>query len=280
MKRKEAELFSLSFLDLLFGALGAVIFLYIIVPKGGAPPDPKKVIPMSIDSNRSKFFGDFQNYTQNMSTGDTFLMVVTGYGQFPSKKDCPPPIKCPPCPEPEVKPQPKTPDAPVSEKTNLDESPLSTVEPSVNIPNAPVFICKFAVELHWLNKQNNVDLRLCKDNQCVSGQKKNNSKIGRWDSGVVTNTFKDMITKKDLRSTMEAIRQKDNVIPGIYEIQAKFKESSIGEYSVETSLFIYSERNGNPQREMDSKILNISNEFRTIGRVELMADGTFKFTGL
>ncbi|MEZ4955468.1 MAG: hypothetical protein R2825_18040 [Saprospiraceae bacterium] len=36
MARRSTEMFNLSFLDLLSGALGAVIFLFIITPKGGA----------------------------------------------------------------------------------------------------------------------------------------------------------------------------------------------------------------------------------------------------
>jgi hypothetical protein len=41
-KRREIAVFSLSFLDILSGALGAVIILFVAVPKGAvkAPPDP------------------------------------------------------------------------------------------------------------------------------------------------------------------------------------------------------------------------------------------------
>lgn len=40
-KRRQIELFSLSFLDLISGALGAVIILYVAIPKSKAPSSPK-----------------------------------------------------------------------------------------------------------------------------------------------------------------------------------------------------------------------------------------------
>ena len=44
MKRREIQVFSLSFLDLISGALGAVIILYVAVPKGPVPNPNTPVI--------------------------------------------------------------------------------------------------------------------------------------------------------------------------------------------------------------------------------------------
>lgn len=43
-RRREINAFSLSFLDIISGALGAVIILYVAVPKGSSPNDPVKKI--------------------------------------------------------------------------------------------------------------------------------------------------------------------------------------------------------------------------------------------
>ena len=40
-KRRQIELFSISFLDLLSGALGAVIILYVAIPKNKPVAVPK-----------------------------------------------------------------------------------------------------------------------------------------------------------------------------------------------------------------------------------------------
>jgi hypothetical protein len=40
-KRRQIELFSLSFLDLISGALGAVIILYVAIPKNKPTPVPE-----------------------------------------------------------------------------------------------------------------------------------------------------------------------------------------------------------------------------------------------
>lgn len=50
-KRRQIELFSLSFLDLISGALGAVIILYVAIPKNKAPPAPVKE-PVVVDRSK------------------------------------------------------------------------------------------------------------------------------------------------------------------------------------------------------------------------------------
>lgn len=51
-KRRQIELFSLSFLDLISGALGAVIILYVAIPKHKAPPVEVKKEPVVVDRSK------------------------------------------------------------------------------------------------------------------------------------------------------------------------------------------------------------------------------------
>ncbi|MBA2405744.1 MAG: VWA domain-containing protein [Bdellovibrionales bacterium] len=54
-KRRQIELFSISFLDLLSGALGAVIILYVAIPKNKPIVDPKPdVVTEALEKNLQK----------------------------------------------------------------------------------------------------------------------------------------------------------------------------------------------------------------------------------
>lgn len=280
MKRKEIELFSLSFLDLLFGALGSVIFLFIVIPKGGAPPDPEKAIPVVLDMKAGKLFGDFAQQYPDIRMGDTLKVYATSIGSFPKPgTPCPPPVDCPPCPPQKPCPEIAKPitttkpaDKPV---TNPSENQLLKLRPGV--------ACRFSIELVWDNLKNNVDLTVCKSGECVSGGKRSNKSIGTWDSGKSINSWQELFKgKKDYRNNSEAVRQLDAVIPGTYEIYAKFKESSVGESNIEVRGLIYSELDGiNPQVEYISASLsldsNSKNKGKLMGTVIISTDGTFSF---
>lgn len=271
MKRKEIELFSLSFLDLLFGALGSIIFMFIIVPKGGAPPNPNKAIPVALDMVSGKLFGDFSKISENAKVGDTLLVLATGLGTFPISKNCPPQIICPPCPP--QKPCPEI-DKPLA-STFKDPPKASGLE------FRPSLACKFSIEIHWNNEQNNVDLYVCKSGVCVSGQssKRTNNQIGSWDSGKSLNNWKELLKKKDYRNKFEAVRQISQLIPGTFEIYAVFKESSLGDSNVEIKGMIYSELDGGrPQVQMLNNVLSLNPNTKVLlGTCVLASDGTFTF---
>ena len=70
MARRKTQLFNLSFLDLITGALGAVIFLFIITPKGGTAAPDKHQVVMYMDTSEMKIFGNLHDSLQNKQIGD------------------------------------------------------------------------------------------------------------------------------------------------------------------------------------------------------------------
>ena len=95
MARREVQLFSLSTLDVLTGALGAVIFLFIIVPKGGASASRTAVqAALSYDIRSKGLWGLTADSLQNKKIGDTLLIVIRDFNEMPKSAPCP---ACPDC---------------------------------------------------------------------------------------------------------------------------------------------------------------------------------------
>lgn len=63
-KRRAIEVFSISFLDLLSGALGAVIILYVAIPKQKAPID----IPVAEDTEKARLVSELEIANKQIST--------------------------------------------------------------------------------------------------------------------------------------------------------------------------------------------------------------------
>ena len=68
-KRRQIELFSLSFLDLISGALGAVIILYVAIPKNKPVDLPKPVVAKEIKKEVSKDVTPVISQAQTESKG-------------------------------------------------------------------------------------------------------------------------------------------------------------------------------------------------------------------
>src|SRR5690625_8002875 len=76
-KRKDIEVFNISFLDLLSGALGAVIFLFIVVPKGGEErPALQPQLSVSYDKVQGRFFGQFPDSLMGKFIGDSLMADI------------------------------------------------------------------------------------------------------------------------------------------------------------------------------------------------------------
>ena len=86
MSRRKAELFNLSFLDLLTSALGAVIFLFIITPKGGAPAAKVQQAAVYIDTADMKVFGALHDSLRHKRVGDTLFAVLVDYRNMPKEQ--------------------------------------------------------------------------------------------------------------------------------------------------------------------------------------------------
>lgn len=297
MSRRSAQMFNLSFLDLLSGALGAVIFLFIITPRGGEASAKIPQAIVSIDTAQQQLFGLLPDSLLHKNAGDTLLVLVSGWKEMPGTEECPPipaPVPCPACPscpdlpatppvanvKPKASPKPSQ-----STKTKLEE--VKPEEPQIVYVNTtpakkgyqgdpPSVPCKVSFEITWEDMADNVDLFVCKDGDCVYGSRRRRSKIGHWDSGKSRNS----IIGGDVRTTLEAVRQFDQPIPGTYKLYASFKHSTKKNETVRIKGLVYSRPDDAKERgERFYKVLTLDKKKRTlIGTVTLKADGTFALT--
>lgn len=295
-------------MDVLSAALGAVIFLFIITPKGGQLPSIFPPIAMSIDTLHRQVFGSLGDEFYRQNAGDTLLVVIKGYEDQPSLADCPvcpTPIECPECPPPIKCPEPTVIEAPLAINTpatsitndeGVETKPpgvppiVSTPKPIEELPNppkeanpthsgdSPNVPCSVSFEISWEKLKDNVDFFVCKGSACVYGKrwKRKHPQIGQWDSGKAKTTT----WGSDLRTTQEAVRQFNGITPGKYELYAQFKKSEQKKGSVNIKGLIYSKNNKNvEQGESFYDLLILNEKKRThIGTVVLQENGKFIFT--
>lgn len=312
MARREVQLFNLSTLDVLSGALGAVIFLFIIVPKGGASASRTSVqAALSYDVRHKELWGLTADSLQNKKIGDTLLIVIKDMGEMPQAVPCP---ACPDCPEyqqgkqVERKPSfdPKTQKVvDINARTGKEEMPNNNnayVDPTTQkvVKREDVVVspeeagakkrsaiqpqvpCAAAFEVSWeTTKDDNVDFYVVKGKDKVGTYNTSNDRIGKWTSGVTrTRAFE----KVDFRTTMEAVRQKEKIIAGSYDLYAHFKatDPKNPKQSLKVKGLIYTK---NAQGKEDGKLyttdlqLNPSskNGFKKLGTVTLAEDGSIAF---
>ena len=291
MARRKNQLFNLSFLDLITGALGAVIFLFVITPKGGSSASEVRQVAMYLDTAEMKVFGNLHDSLRVKEIGDTLFTVLVDYknwpkpekrkveekkidfnqpkprpvAKVPEKKKVDPPVK--PETKPKAKPVPETKKEPVPPV----KGPEKTTVYKGDAPSVP---CKVSFELNWANKADNVDFFVCKGNNCVFGGRKRDRSIGQWDSGKSRNR----LFGNDLRTNQEAVRQFDQIIPGEYLLYAQFKESKNNSRRVNLNGLIYTKGKDNQQRgESFNRTLTLGKERVLLGKVVLQADGRYKF---
>ena len=294
MARRSISLFSLSLLDLLTSALGAVIFLFIITPKGGNSAGPSRQAMIYFDTLQMKIHGELPDSLLSKQTGDTLFTVLLDYKNLPLERKTPPkPIlvkekvpaqtevlapkeKVPNAKVPEVKKKAE----PIVDKTTPPEKKetlekVPTTKPSTYKGDAPSVPCKASIEIYWPSKAENIDLVVCKEESCVYGARKRDKKIGQWDSG----RSRNRIFGNDLRTNQEAVRQFDQIIPGRYKIYAQYKDSKTKKAAVQVKGLIYTKNNRNQERgESFGKQLYLNNKKRVlIGVLFLKEDGTFQF---
>ncbi len=292
-------MFNLSFLDLLSGALGAVIFLFIITPKGGQSPAKTQQAVVTLDTTHNQLFGGLHDSLLHKTIGDTLLVLIGGFDKMPSIEDCPecpPPIECParrPCPE--QKPCPACPECPGKTTTEpiAGRNGGGTQVMPVNNPPAthsdaahttggsdykgdpPAVPCNVSFEINWRDIDDNVDLIVCKNGDCINGRKRKNKDIGQWSSGITpTNIF-----GTDFRTTQEGVRQFREIIPGKYTLKAVYKDSKKGHQQIEIVGLIYTKNmEGKEQGKRFSKTLTLDPRKEVnLGTVELKENGAFIF---
>ncbi|MFK7925119.1 MAG: hypothetical protein AB8H47_24395 [Bacteroidia bacterium] len=286
MARRKTQLFNLSFLDLVTGALGAVIFLFIITPKGGsAAPDVNQVV-MYMDTSEMKIFGNLHDSLQGKQIGDTLLTVLVDYKHFPKpieqktierEMDYSPPPPVVAVNKPAIKPKEEPKRSPKEPKPTTTTSPIKETAPKpmpVFKGDAPSVPAKLSFEVNWANQTDNVDFFVCKGSECVFGGRKNDRNIGQWDSGKSRNR----LFGNDLRTSQEAVRQFDAILPGEYLLYARFKESSKGNKAVSIKGLIYTKNDANVQRgETYVKTIPLSDSRVLLGKVIIRKDGSYQF---
>lgn len=289
MSRRRSQPFNLSLLDLLTSALGAVIFLFIITPKGGAPASQTQQVGVFVDTVQHRVFGIIPDSLRAKQVGDTLLAVLVDYKNLPEERPAPKMVfQQRPAPRPdraaEVKPSPDKPERKDSGKKTEDpktepaapkpEQPDKTPPPPDYRGDAPSVPCLVSFEVNWDNAEDNVDLFVCKDGSCVYGGRKRDRSIGQWDSGKSRNR----LFGNDLRTNQEAVRQFDQILPGEYLLYAHFKNSRRDREEVRISGLVYTKSpSGQERGGTFSKILTRTEDRVLIGKVVLREDGQFAF---
>ncbi len=299
MPRRNTELFSLSMLDLLTGALGAIIFLFIITPKGeGAVPAMAQHAVVYFDTLEMKMYGTLPDSLLAKTNGDSLLVVLKEYKNLPKKENSPYKVlasneaKLPkPSPrkqtadvaKPKPKQVPKTKSTPPTKKPPVKKGTLNKTDSksqksekeSTKFKGSPPSVpAAVSFEINWADKNDNVDLIVCKDGKCVYGGKKRIKDVGQWDSGKSRNR----LFGNDLRTNQEAVRQYDKIIPGQYQIYAQFKESKKNKKTTTIKGLIYTKNAKSQERgEHFTRSLPITTNRFLIGTVQLKADGTYQF---
>ncbi len=283
MARRKTELFNLSLLDLLTSALGAIIFLFIVTPKGGQSAAAVQQAVVLLDTTEMKIHGDLADSLRTKQAGDTLFAVVLDHQPFPKAETPKPEIvvireepvyeapatKPEPTPKPEVKPEKEPPP-----KTESKPAPAPAPKPPTYAGDAPSVPCKVSIEISWPNKAENVDLFVCKGRDCVYGGNKRDRDIGQWDSG----RSRNRLFGNDLRTNQEAVRQFDEILPGTYKVYAEFKQSKRNQRNVTVKGLIYTKGVDNQQRGKSfSKQLTVGQDRKLIGTLVLRRDGSFTF---
>ncbi len=270
MNNRNIEFFSLSFLDLLSGALAAVIFLFIIVPKGNHTIHDEPLV-ITYDTLQNKFFGVIPDSLRFKKEGDTLLAIISGFEITPAGvQTTPKPAPAPASPRrtAESKAEPKATPREEAPRVKITESKFSGSKPDVP--------CMVSFELKWDDKKDNVDLFVCKDNDCVFGGRRYRSFIGYWDSGKARTS----IFGGDLRTNQEAVRQFDAIIPGEYEIHAQYKEADAGaKQNLPLRFQVYTKTEEGVERGNEHHFtLNLNPNDRTrIAKVIIGTDGEIDF---
>jgi hypothetical protein len=131
MTRRKMQFFNLSFLDLMTGALGAIIFLFIITPKGGESAAPVRQAAIYVDTVQMKLYGDLPDSLLKKEAGDTLFAVLLGHKLLPKEKEKFPRI----LPVPRQKEVPKKEEPVKKEQRNRKRKPSLGRSPGPKLPN-------------------------------------------------------------------------------------------------------------------------------------------------
>jgi hypothetical protein len=163
----------------------------------------------------------------------------------------------------------------VQVKERTDREPSVAQGGSEYKGDPPGVPCNVSFEINWKDMGDNVDLIVCKENDCVNGRRRKNSRIGQWGSGITPTS----IFGTDFRTSQESVRQFREIIPGKYALKVRFKESKKGNPKVDIVGLIYTKSlEGKEQGKRFSKTLSLDpRKEALIGTVNLKEDGKFEY---
>ncbi|MCO6488713.1 MAG: hypothetical protein J5I98_09865 [Phaeodactylibacter sp.] len=303
MARRSYQFFNLSFLDVISGALGAVLFLFIIVDKGGGqavPPPAGGQYPkvyLSLDTARQQFHGFMPDSIAARRPGESVLVVVKAVEPAPGQPQpapCPPAPPCdcdgrsPRCPRPEdhrrvcTNPedhrQPHCPDPAHHQRAACPDAAAHRtprcpdpachrqVEPRASRPSDPIGLpYKLGFLLEAANFKEEIDIQVCRDGACINGFRKTGEGM-RW-----LDLRRGGLAKK-ARTGGELILMEEKLIPGIYSIYARLDCRSTASTTVTAFASI---KDGAEVTGQEQFIANIpcGNDWLFVGKVEVDASG-------
>lgn len=291
MSRRKLQLFdSLSFLDIVFSALGAVLFLFIVVDKGGTTEinlaeEEMVKIYMDLDTTSYRFHGNLPDSIKNkldtLRAGTPVMLVLNGKRPLPGVKI--PECVCPECIYPgKGKPQPSQPSPqppqPPSEKPRPiacdDAACQKTIVNNNNYSGDPIEIpysIGFAI-VDNTNFTNDIDIKVCRDGACAPNGRNNSNAGMRWVD--MREKGQGLFGSKKARTGGEMILVEESIIPGDYTISAKFDLSKgAAPASTQITATVATKQNNNIREKRFTASLTGNANWTVIGRVHIDANG-------
>ncbi len=314
MSRRTKQLFSLSLLDLLTSALGAIIFLFIITPKGGASASETRQAMVYFDTTLMKIHGDLPDSLLGKMAGDTMQVVLMAYQDDPeaeataraeaeqrraaiakakaeearAKAEAEARAKALALAKAKEK-QKAQPKPPTSKPEPKPEPPKSKPEPKPEPkPEAPK--PKPTSKPSFTGSGPSVPANVSFE---VNWQDKGDNIDlfvckggdcvygGRKKNKSIGNwdsgKSRNRIFGNDLRTNQEAVRQFDKIIPGEYKIYVQFKDSKANRDKVLVKGLIYTKdvKTGTERGENFAKTLTLGKGRVHIATIDLKADGSY-----
>ena len=279
------------------GALGAMLFLFIIVDKGGVPPPggqkAYKAVYLDIDTSRHQLHGILPDSLAKLLTGDSVMVVINAVKPMPSQPQCP---ECPPCetkpcktcddkcPDPDHHRHPickdpeahkrllcgdskckACPDPSVHGKTLCDSPGCEKGERTVYVGDPIAFAYKLGFSLTASKEQDEIDIQVCREGgACVYGGNAKGNGM-RWLN------LKDGLLFGKPRAWNEMIVAEKSFLPGVYTCYARVSCKSASSSSVE--LVVATKKNNTPtDTEPFKKTITCGNTWIEVGKVQVGAD--------
>lgn len=288
MSRRAQQFFKLSFLDILSGALGAILFLFIIVDKAGGEKEIPSTggtqlteIYQSLDTVTMRLHGIIPDTLKKLYPGRSLLVVISDILPAPDQPKCPPQEPCkgrgggPVCLDPERHKKPDCPDPghhkqvvcvdpSVHDKLLCDDPGCSKT--TIQYQGDPLALAyHLGFSLTSANPADEIDLQVCKDGVCVSGAKKQGAGM-RW-----LNLKEGGFFAKP-RTWNEIILAEGSLQPGTYTCYARVDCKSAATSNIE--LVVGTKKQNMPRQvaTFSKKLDKCGNQWIVVGAVIVGSD--------